>query len=121
MASVVIEAAFQDEVWEPRLRRISEAANPILIICSVEAETAARRHLQRGLDDPRREFYHGDRRVSLYKETGTMGPPAEYSAPAFDAPTLLVSTEGNYVPALDDLVRQTERLLARRADPRAGS
>jgi len=106
MISVVIEAAFQHKVWEPRIPRIIETSNPFIVICSLDGEVAARRHLQRGLNDPNREFYHGDKRVSIYRETGILGPPADYVAPEFDVPTMHVSTEEAYVPTVDEIVNQ---------------
>ena len=104
--SLVIEAAFQHHVWEPRIRRIIELASPTIIVCSVDNEIAARRHLERGLEDPKREFYHGDKRVTHYKETGEILPPADYEPPKFNVPTIEVSTVGEYVPSIDDIVKQ---------------
>ena len=104
--SVVIEAAFQHKVWEPRMPAILELSSPFIIVCSVDPMVAARRHLQRGLDDPNREFYHGDKRVEVYRETGKMAPPGEYAAPDFDVPTIHVSTEAEYSPGMDEIVRR---------------
>jgi hypothetical protein len=104
--SVIIEAAFQHHVWEPRMPGILELASPIFIICTIDEEIAAQRHLQRGLADPRRGFYHEDKRVSLYRATGEIGTPRPYLAPNFDLPTLYVSTENDYLPTLDELVDQ---------------
>lgn len=107
--SVIIEAAFQHYVWESRMPRILELSFPVFIICSVDEETAAQRHLQRGLANPRREFYHSDKRVSLYRETGEMGTPGPYTAPKFDVPTLYVLTENNeYSPGLDEIAHQIQ-------------
>src|SRR5438128_6986407 len=39
--SVIIEAAFQHAVWEPRIGRIIELSDPFMIICSVDQELAA--------------------------------------------------------------------------------
>jgi len=91
--SVVIEAAFQHKVWEPRMPGIIEMASPCIVLCSVDADVAAKRHLQRGLDNPDREFYHGDNRVTHYRKTGEILAPESYSAPRFNLPTLEVSTE----------------------------
>ena len=104
--SVVIEAAFQHEVWEPRMPGILELSSPFIIVCSVDPMVAARRHLQRGLDDPNREFYHGDKRVEVYRETGEMAPPGEYAEPDFGVPTIHVSTEGEYSPGMDEIVKR---------------
>ncbi len=103
--SIVIEAAFQHKVWERKIPRIAELGKPFIIICSVAAEIAANRHLQRGLDDPRREFYHGDKRVAIYRETGEIPAPGEYEEPNFDVPTVRVSTEQEYLPTLDEVVK----------------
>ena len=104
--SVVIEAAFQHQVWEPRMAKILELASPLIVLCSVDDASAARRHLQRGLENPEREFYHGDRRVAHYRKTGEILPPADYRAPKFDVPTIEVWTDEEYDPCIDEIVRQ---------------
>jgi 2-phosphoglycerate kinase len=104
--SIVIEAAFQHQVWEPRLPKILELASPLIILCSVDSAVAARRYLERGLEDATREFYHGDYRVVHYRKTGEILPPAGYTAPKFNLPTIKVSTDGEYVPSLDEIVKQ---------------
>lgn len=109
MVSVVIEAAFQHEVWEPRIPRISEMADPFMVILSIDAQVAAQRHLQRGLEDPQREHHHGDRRVAVHRETGVMGPPDDYSTPEFAIPTLHVTTEAEYSPTVDEILQRIRR------------
>lgn len=103
--SVIIEAAFQHAVWEWRMPKIVELSHPYLIVCSVDQEIAAQRHLQRGLANPQREFYHNDKRVALYRATGEIGTPQPYVAPNFDVPTLYVSTENEYSPGLDEITK----------------
>jgi adenylate kinase family enzyme len=103
--SIVIEAAFQHRVWEPRIAAIAELADPLMIICHVDADTAANRHLQRGLAEPEREYYHGDRRVVVYRETGEILPAADYETPHFEIPTIKVSTAGDYSPTIDEILR----------------
>jgi hypothetical protein len=44
------------------------------------------------LNDPNREFYHGDKRVAVYREQGILMPAGDYDALAFDVPTIEVST-----------------------------
>lgn len=114
--SVVIEAAFQHAVWEWRMPKILELSLPFIIVCSVDEETAAQRHLQRGLTNPQREFYHEDKRVSLYRATGEIGTPKPYVAPNFDLPTLYVSTENDYSPSLDEIAHQIRAQNAERSD-----
>ena len=104
--SIIIEAAFQHKVWEPRMAGIAEVGSPFIIVCSIDGDVAARRHLQRGLDEPSRGFYHGDERVSVYKATGAVSPAGQYEAPDFDAPTVHVSTDGLYSPTIDEIVEK---------------
>lgn len=104
--SVVIEAAFQHPVWEWRMPKVVELSDPFIIICTVDVEIAAQRHLKRGLANPRREFYHEDPRLAHYRATGNMGTPKPYEAPHFDLPTLEVLTENDYSPSLDEIARQ---------------
>ena len=111
--SVVIEAAFQHTVWEPRMPKLLELGSAFIVVCSVDGMVAAKRHLQRGLDDPNREFYHGDKRVAVYRETGEFSPPGTYAAPDFDLPTVYVSTEEQYSPSIDDIVKRIRLLDAR--------
>jgi dephospho-CoA kinase len=108
--SIIIEAAFQHSVWESRIASISELARPFVIVCSVDAEIAANRHLRRGLDDPEREFYHGDNRVVVYRESGIFLPPGEYETPRLAVPTLEVSTMDEYSPSVDEIVATIRRM-----------
>jgi hypothetical protein len=69
---------------------------------------AARRHLQRSLENPKRKFYHGDKRVAHYRKTGEISPPGSYTAPRFNVPTIQVSTDGEYIPCIDEIVKQIQ-------------
>jgi hypothetical protein len=106
--SVVIEAAFQHKVWAFRMPEILALGSPIIVLCSVDELIAAQRHLQRGLENPRREFYHSDKRVVHYRETGEFLLPASYEAPQFDLPTIKVSTAEAYIPCLAEIVKQIQ-------------
>jgi len=106
--SVVIEAAFQHEVWEPRIPKILELARVRIVVCVVDDAVAAQRHLKRGLENPRREFYHGDNRVAHYRRTGEILSPESYAAPNFEVPTIQVSTAGEYFPSIDEIVKQIQ-------------
>ena len=122
--SVVIEAAFQHKVWEPRMPKIFELASPMIVLCSIDEIVAARRHLRRGLENPNREFYHGDNRVVHYRKTGEFLLPASYTAPKFNVPTIEVSTGGEYVPGIDELVKQIQSLTPQQSgatDARTGT
>ena len=104
--SVVIEAAFQHKVWEPRMAQLVKLASPWMVSCSADDAVAMRRDLQRGLENPEREFYHGDRRVSHFRKTGEVLPPETYEPPKLDVPTIEVSTNQGYVPSIDEIVKQ---------------
>jgi hypothetical protein len=106
--SVVVEAAFQHQVWEFRMPEIIELSSPVIVLCSVDDVIAARRHLQRGLENPRREFYHSDNRVVHYRKTGEFLYPAAYDAPKINVPTIEVSTDGEYAPSIDEIVKQIQ-------------
>ena len=114
--SVVIEAAFQHEVWEPRMPKILELSCVWIVLCSVDDAVAARRHLQRGLENPNREYYHGDKRVAHYRKTGEILSPGSYSAPKFKVPTIQVSTDGEYIHGIDEIVKQIQSLDAQKGD-----
>jgi predicted kinase len=113
--SVVIEAAFQHQVWALRMPEIFELSSPVIVLCSADGEAAARRHLRRGLDNPDREFYHGDNRVAHYRKTGEFLPPPDFIAPKFDVPTIRVSTEGEYIPGIDEIIKQIHASTARQS------
>ncbi|MCB0194983.1 MAG: AAA family ATPase [Anaerolineae bacterium] len=103
--SLIIEAAFQHKVWEARVPQLAEVGRPFIIVCAIDDDVAAKRHLQRGLDNPDREFYHGDKRVAHYRETGEIAPPKPYIAPELNVPTIHVSTSGAYSPSIEEIVR----------------
>jgi len=98
--SLVVEAAFQHKLWEVVVGQWSSVSQLNFVLCEVTPELAARRHLQRGLDDPSRGFFHGDNRVTVFKETGEVLPPGDYQPPSFDFPTLKVQTTDGYHPGL---------------------
>jgi 2-phosphoglycerate kinase len=108
--SVVIEAAFQHKVWEPRMPEISEVSSPLIVLCIVDDTLAAKRHLKRGLENPERELYHSDNRVVHYRKTREFLSPASYAAPKFDVPTIEVSTDGEYVPCIEEIVKRIQSI-----------
>ncbi|MBV9242425.1 MAG: AAA family ATPase [Acidobacteria bacterium] len=107
--SVVIEAAFQHQVWESRLENIREAADVRVVLCTVSDEAAFRRPIDRGLADPEREFYHGDNRVVHFKKTGEILTPADYERLRLDIPTITVNTESGYAPPLSNIIEFLRR------------
>jgi len=98
--SLVIEAAFQHKLWAEAMPSWGKAAELFFIVCDADPTLCAQRHLDRGLKDPTREFYHGDKRVMVYRETGEVLGPGKYDPPSFDVPTLKVETCAGYCPDL---------------------
>ena len=101
--SLIAEAAFQHPVWEVLFKKVYLISEVSFILCEVEPDLAAKRHLQRGLDDASREFFHGDNRVTHYKKTGEFLEPREYRKPNFDVPTIIVSPGNGYSPSLNSI------------------
>jgi predicted kinase len=91
--SVVIEAAFQHKLWEPKLVALKEFANIFIVVCSVDPQVARSRFIQRGLADSTREHFHGQ---DL--------PLEAYIPPQMAVPTLIVDTTDGYSPGLDEVV-----------------
>ena len=106
--SVVVEAAFQHHVWEPRMPKILELASSWIIVCSVDDAVAARRDLERGLENPEWVFYHGDKRFAHYRKTGEILSLDSYTEPRFNVHTIRVSTDGEYVPPINEIVKQIQ-------------
>ncbi len=105
--SIIAEAAFQHRIWEPEIARLKNYADIFIVICEADPEVAAKRHLQRGLNDPKREFFHGDNRVSHFKKTGEFLHPEHYEPPSIAGiPTVKVSTLDAYDPGLENIVEQ---------------
>ena len=103
--SVVIEAAFQHKVWEPRMPKIRELATPFMVLCSADDAVTSARPLRRGVENPDREFYHGDHRVAHFRKTGEVLTPAGYETPRFDIPTIEVLTNDGYFPSIDEIAK----------------
>lgn len=101
--SIVVEAAFQHKLWKETVPRWSDVSQLFIVICDVDPYLCAQRHLDRGLNDPSREFYHDDKRVRVYKETRQFLGPGNYDPPKFDVPTLRVATTDGYSPELADI------------------
>lgn len=108
--SVIIEAAFQHPVWETRIDQMAQISLPIFLICTVDDETAAKRHLERGLANPQREFFHDDKRIRHFRSTGNMGVSKPYIAPNFDIRTLEISTYDTYEPSIPKIVEMVKSL-----------
>lgn len=101
--SIVIEAAFQDHVWRPRLVSFLDKANIKIIVCKARPELIRARFTERFLADPDREKYHGDQALSL-SELDLTSMLENYQPVKMKVPTLCVERSGNYHPTIENIV-----------------
>lgn len=101
--TLVAEAAFQHHVWQPKLEPLQAIAHIRLVLCAVDPAVAHVRFIQRGLADPERARFHGDRAVQAAGE-GTAVPLSNYEPPHLAVPTLTVDTADGYRPTLETIV-----------------
>lgn len=100
--SVLVEAAFQHKLWEPKLTALAELAHILVVVCTVDPQAARLRCIERGLADPAREMFHGDDVVQAARE-GVELPLGDYVPPALGVPTLTVDTTDGYRPTLNEI------------------
>jgi predicted kinase len=101
--TLIAEAAFQHKLWAPRLEPLLAVAKTRIILCVVDPELARSRHIQRGLNDPQRERFHGDYEVRAARD-GHMMPIGDYDPPRFDVPTLQLDTSDGYKPEVERII-----------------
>lgn len=102
--SLIAEAAFQHKVWSPKLGPLMDKARVRVIVCSPgeDGRLALERFLKRGLSDPMREYFHGDKGVHMARE-GQEVPVSAYEEPRLDAPAWHVDTSDGYRPGIEEL------------------
>lgn len=92
--TLVAEAAFQHRVWSPKLLPFGEIAHVKLICCTLDAELAKRRYLERAASDPARAEFH-DALTTLLDH---------YEPPHLPFPTLTVDTSDDYQPGIEAML-----------------
>lgn len=104
--SLVAEAAFQHPLWSSRLQPFMDRARIHVMICSPgnDGRAALDRFLQRGLEDRRREYFHGDKGVGMARQ-GMVLPVSPYEEPRLEAPTYHIDTSHGYRPGIDELIK----------------
>jgi tRNA uridine 5-carbamoylmethylation protein Kti12 len=100
--SLIAEAAFQNKIWSTMLEKYKNIARIYILICNVDGEVALDRFIRRGLDNPLREYFHGDKGVDLARQ-GVQLSVSPYDEPRFDAPTYYIDTSGEYKPSIKEL------------------
>ncbi len=103
--SLIAEAAFQHKIWSAAFEQFKDIANTYVLICSVDGKVALDRFLQRGLDDPLREYFHGDKGVDLARR-GVELTVSPYEEPRLNVPTFYIDTSGEYNPSIKDLEKK---------------
>jgi hypothetical protein len=104
--SLIAEAAFQHRVWQPEILPLIGRAIVHLLICKPDEHISSSRYVKRGLLDPKREFFHGDKGVDAARKGITMDIPP-YEEPVLDVPTHYIDTSDGYKPSIDEI----EKLL----------
>lgn len=104
--SLVAEAAFQHPVWSARLTPLLDKARTHVMICSPggDGRAALDRFLQRGLQDGRREYFHGDKGVAMARQ-GMEPAVSPYEELRLDVPTWRIDTSQGYRPGIDQLIQ----------------
>lgn len=101
--SLIAEAAFQHKLWAPQLEQLKGKARMFLLICKVSDDRVAlERFVNRGLDNPLREYFHGDKGVDLARK-GVKLEVSPYDEPRLDVPTFHIDTTSDYDPSIDEL------------------
>jgi hypothetical protein len=101
--SLIAEAAFQHDHWEPKLEPIKQFAHIRVVLCTIDPQLARARYIARGLADPDRELFHADRPVRAARE-GRELPIGIYNPPHFGVPILHVDTTDSYQPAFESIL-----------------
>lgn len=100
--SVIAEAAFQHTIWSNMLVRFIEKSRICLLICRVDDKVALERFVQRGLENPLREYFHGDKGVDMARK-GIELSVSPYEEPRLDVPTFHIDTMGEYHPSIEEI------------------
>ncbi len=99
--TTVAEAAFQDRVWRPRLEPLRGLATLRLVHCTVDADVAVKRIVQRRQQDPQRLAHAdpGPRDAAAYVQRHRV-----FDRVSVDAPWLEVDTTDGCRPGLGQIV-----------------
>jgi thymidylate kinase len=99
--SLVVEAAFQQKLWKPKLPTLQSIADIKILICTTKPEIAVSRFEKRYLQETSREKYHGDE-SGLKNITNDLF--YNYDPIQSDFPTLVIDTTDNYNPAIEQIL-----------------
>ncbi|OQP40062.1 hypothetical protein A4H97_17770 [Niastella yeongjuensis] len=100
--SLVIEAAFQDKLWRPKLTNLLQQATIRIIVCKTDTALIRERFATRLLNNPGREQFHGDQ--SLNEEQFAL-LIENYQPVNMEIPTLQVDTTNQYNPDMEVVIQ----------------
>ena len=101
--SIIVEAAFQDKLWKPKLLDLSDKAEIKIVICKTNLDLIQNRFANRLSNNSDRERYHGDQLVSASKEQFA-ALTENYKPVNVNAPTLQVDTTENYNLSIEEII-----------------
>lgn len=99
--SLVVEAAFQDKLWRPKLLSLLEIATIKIIICKTGNDLIKARFANRLSNDPGRERFHGDQSLNAEQIAALID---HYKPVNLEVPTLEVDTTQDYDPDLSAII-----------------
>jgi predicted kinase len=99
--SLVVEAAFQDKLWRPKLSGLLQQATIKIIICKTGIELIKARFANRLSTDPGREKFHGDQSLQADQIAALID---HYKPVNMEIATLEVDTTQNYDPDLEGII-----------------
>jgi predicted kinase len=97
---VIVEAAFQNHLWQPLLLPLQDVADIRIVICDITPDLAKARFADRRLNDPTRDRFHGD---NLLVEKGGIHTDT-FEHLNMDVPILKVDTTGRYSPDIQQIL-----------------
>lgn len=101
--SLIIEAAFQDKLWKPKLSGFLDKADLRIIVCQTSPELARVRFNERLANDASRIMLHGESPITSPHEKTALFIET-YESVNMDVPTLHVDTTRDYNPHIDVIV-----------------
>lgn len=101
--SIIVEAAFQHKLWQPKLLGFLNKADIKIIICTTAPQLAKTRFADRLLNEPGRKTFHGEKPI-ISPNDKTALLIEQYENISMEVPTLQVDTTNNYDPGIDVIV-----------------
>lgn len=101
--SIIVEAAFQDKLWKPKLLDLMNKAEVKVVICKTNPDLIKKRFANRLSNNSDREKYHGDLSLSASKKQFA-ALTENYQPVNIDTPTLQVDTTDNYNPTIEEII-----------------